>query len=105
MLCRIFKLCTKKLLLRVAYVYILYECGCDVSLGEKDLKEDGTEQGTAELRETDVGLDVSSGDKKAEYKFVLLIALAGTWHCAHTIHTSFRVDSHCQGLILDLLVT
>lgn len=52
-----------------------------------------------------MGLDVSSGDKKAEYEFVLLIALAGTWHCTHTIRTSFHVDSHCQGLILDLLVT
>ena len=78
----------------------------DVSLGEKDLKEDSTEQRTAKLREADadVGLDISSWNKKAEYKFVLFIVLTGTWHCIHTIHTSFHADSHCQGLILDLLV-
>lgn len=75
----------------------------NASLGEKDLKEDSTEQGTAERREADadVGLDTSSGDKKAEYKFVLFIVLTHTWRSIHTTHTSFRIDSHCQGLILD----
>lgn len=79
----------------------------NVSLGEKDLKEDSTEQGTAEPREAgaDVGSDAGSGDEKAEYKFALFAVLTGTWHSIHTIHTSFHIDSHCLGLILDLPAT
>lgn len=78
----------------------------DVSLGEKNLKEDSAEQVTAELSraDADMGLNTSSGDKKDEYKSVLFVGLTGTWHCIHTIHTSFHADSRCQGLILQLLV-
>lgn len=69
----------------------------DASLGEKDLKEDSREQGTADA---DVGLDTSSEDTEAEYKFVLIVVLAGTWHCVCTTNASFHVDRHCPGLTL-----
>lgn len=69
----------------------------DVSLGEKDLKEDSREQGTADA---DVGLDTSSEDTEAEYKFVLIVVLPGTWHCVCTTNASFHVDRHRPGLTL-----
>lgn len=75
--------------------------GC--SLGEKDLEEESTEEGRAELREvgTDVGLGMNLGQ---EYKFVLFIFLTGTGHCSHATHPFSQEGSYCQGLILDLLV-
>lgn len=49
----------------------------NVSLGEKDLKEDSTEQGTAKLTgaAVAVGLGGTSGDKKAAYKLALFVVL------------------------------
>lgn len=78
--------------------------GC--SLGEKDLEEENTEEGKAELGEVDadVGLGMNSGYKKAEYKFVPFIFLTGTGHCSCAAHPFSEAESHCQGLILDLLV-
>lgn len=75
--------------------------GC--SLGEKDLEEENTEEGRAELGEVDadVGLGMNLGQ---EYKFVLFIFLTGMRHCSHATHPFSQAESHCRGLILDLLV-
>lgn len=70
MLCRTFKWCTNDSWGWICLCPVMWGC----SLGEKDLEEENTEEGKAELGEVDadVGLGMNSGYKKAEYKFVPL---------------------------------